>query len=87
MEKNIQNANTVAQKLEPVSTKSNKFKEKRGSKKQKVIDKQKIDIIVGKQHKKRERYNWFIEDNRYDDSEISSTDSDQEDGLSNSNND
>lgn len=63
--------------------KSNKFKKKKDYKKQEVVNRWKADTIAKKRRKERGRCSLSIEDNRYNDSEISGTDPDQEDSLSN----
>ncbi len=80
LEKSVQNANIVAQKLIPASTKAIDLKKDKARKKQKVVDRQKIEAIAEKRRRDQGESSSSIEDNGYYDSETS-TDLDQKNSL------
>ncbi len=80
LEKGLQNADTVAQKLTPASIKATDLRRDAVRQKQKVVDRQKLEAIARKRRRDRGGSSLSIEDNGYYDNETS-TDSDQENGL------
>lgn len=64
-------------------TKATKLRKEKARKKQEVVDKQKADIIAKKRRRKWGRYSLSIKNDGYNNSEISNTDPNQENGLSN----
>lgn len=72
-----------AQKHESALIKATNLRKEDIRKKQKVVDKQKADTMAEKQRKEKKGYSLFIKDDGYNDSEIFGTDSNEEDGFSN----
>ncbi len=80
LEKGVQNADAVPQKLTPISTKATDLRRKKARKKQEVVDRQKAEAIAEKRRRDRGGSSLSIKDDGYYDSETSA-DPDQEDGL------
>ncbi len=80
LEKGVWNADAVAQKLTPASTKVTDLRRKEARKKQEVVDQRKAEAIAEKEQRDRRGSVALIEDNRYYNSETSA-DPDQEDGF------
>ena len=80
LEKGVRNADAVAWKLTPVSTKATDLRREEARKKQEVVDGQKAEGIAEKRRRNRGGSSSSIEDDGYYDSETAA-DPDQEDGL------
>ncbi len=78
LENGIQNADAIAWKFTPASTKATNLRKKETRKKREVVDQQKVEAIAEKQQRDGERSSLSIKDDRYYDNQISAN-SDKED--------
>ncbi len=80
LEKGIRNADAIARKLTPASTKATDLRKEKAGQKQEVVDRRKAEAIVEKQQRDRGRSSLSIENDGYNDSKTSA-DPDEEDGF------
>ena len=81
MEKGIQNADAIACKLKPASTKTTNLRRKEVRKKQEVVNKRKAEAMAKKRRRNRGGNSLSIKDDGYYDSDIYGTNLNQEDDI------